>query len=267
MQNHPSWLTGLSSLPLNFVRDLTENDVFSLFQFLNIPIEESKIVTNKWNGYFLTDVLPGLNDQQLGEFGLRYGDARTIMDWVKRSTLETKPLHTNVDDYSQNMVYQNNNECVKHVGVVFLENSAITENRYRKLVVNFANYGLGKTRFGIEFQQLFKKALQDNTSFTYQGDSYSNYKECIDEFQQESVDSLLQAKMIYIDFNVVNKSLSLDNILASFIVGNLHIPGPRDGVSVADWVRSLEIPLYLVLDEIQEYINVYSEGFSNFCIL
>ncbi|EFC37431.1 predicted protein [Naegleria gruberi] len=153
--------------------------------------------------------------------------------------------------FDNSMPYQNNKKCVQNMAVEFLHNLNTEEIRCKSLVCNFSHFGFGKTRFGVQFLKLLRNAISDESVYI-DGKSFSQY--LMDQFSTDQIHSLLNAKMVYINFVEITENVTFDIILSSCIVNTLKVPPPNDSKPFEEWIASLG-PIYIILDEFQIFLK------------
>ncbi|KAL9649768.1 hypothetical protein ABK040_009583 [Willaertia magna] len=132
------------------------------------------------------------------------------LNWINNISKLTVPIIKAqsfigpVFEFRQSIPYQNNENNILEVGQVLLNNMIFKQRkeneRFQKLLVNFANFGFGKTRFGVQFLDLWKMYLEENLELK---------KSLIGRYGQELITKLTNTELIYID--VSQKSFSKES--------------------------------------------------------
>ncbi|KAL9654628.1 hypothetical protein ABK040_006690 [Willaertia magna] len=156
---------------VNWANNLIKTRLYHLWSPTDLKNRLCKSVTK--GGAGLKTELFGSNELSSQEIIELVADFKEFIEWKRSLLLKPNRIDINtfirgspLQDYSGAIPYQNNKNNALKVGEILLDNVKIKENRddSRHLVLlnNFAYFGFGKTRFGIQFLDIWKNYLAEN---------------------------------------------------------------------------------------------------------
>ncbi|KAL9645535.1 hypothetical protein ABK040_000599 [Willaertia magna] len=201
---------------VNWANNLLKTRLYNLWSPIDLKNQLCKSVTK--GGAGLQTELFDSNELSSQEIIELVADFKEFIEWKRSLLLKPKRIDINtfinngilLEDYSGAIPYQNNKNNALKVGETLLYNVEIKESkagsRHLVLLNNFAYFGFGKTRFGIQFLDIWKNYLAENP----------NEEQClIERYGQNVFNKVYNSELIYI--NLTDPALKLNDSTLNYL--------------------------------------------------